>query len=62
MKIIDILNNVDNESLALPVFQRGYVWKRRQGQGPDDITIPRVPHWFVANLDDPRGTSTSARQ
>ena len=30
MKIIDILNNVDNESLALPVFQRGYVWKRRQ--------------------------------
>lgn len=30
MKIIDILNNIDNESLALPVFQRGYVWKRRQ--------------------------------
>lgn len=30
MKIADILNNIDNESLALPVFQRGYVWKRRQ--------------------------------
>lgn len=30
MKIIDILNNIDNGSLALPVFQRGYVWKRRQ--------------------------------
>jgi hypothetical protein len=30
MKIIDILNNIDNESLALPMFQRGYVWKRRQ--------------------------------
>ena len=30
MKISDILNNIDNESLALPVFQRGYVWKRRQ--------------------------------
>ncbi len=30
MKIVDILNNVDNEALALPVFQRGYVWKRRQ--------------------------------
>ena len=30
MKIADILNNIDNEALALPVFQRGYVWKRRQ--------------------------------
>ena len=30
MKIVDILNNVDNGSLALPVFQRGYVWKRPQ--------------------------------
>ena len=30
MKVIDILNNIDNGVLALPVFQRGYVWKRRQ--------------------------------
>lgn len=30
MKIEDIISNVDNESLALPVFQRGYVWKRPQ--------------------------------
>lgn len=30
MQIKDIINNVDNESLALPVFQRGYVWKRPQ--------------------------------
>ena len=30
MKIVDILNNIDNGVLALPVFQRGYVWKRRQ--------------------------------
>ena len=30
MKIADILNNIDNKSLALPVLQRGYVWKRRQ--------------------------------
>lgn len=30
MKIIDILNNIDNGVLALPMFQRGYVWKRRQ--------------------------------
>ena len=30
MKIADIINNIDSEALALPVFQRGYVWKRRQ--------------------------------
>ena len=30
MKVTDILNNIDNGSLALPMFQRGYVWKRRQ--------------------------------
>lgn len=30
MKIIDIVNNIDNKTLALPVFQRGYVWKGRQ--------------------------------
>ena len=30
MKIADILNDIDNEAIALPVFQRGYVWKRRQ--------------------------------
>ena len=30
MKIIDIINNIDNGTLALPVFQRGYVWKRPQ--------------------------------
>lgn len=30
MKIVDILNHIDNGALALPVFQRGYVWKRRQ--------------------------------
>ena len=30
MKISDIINNIDSEALALPVFQRGYVWKRRQ--------------------------------
>ena len=30
MKVSDVLNNIDNESLALPVFQRGYVWKRPQ--------------------------------
>ena len=30
MKIGDIINNIDNEALALPVFQRGFVWKPRQ--------------------------------
>lgn len=30
MKIADILNNIDLKAMALPVFQRGYVWKRPQ--------------------------------
>lgn len=30
MRIIDIINNIDNKSLALPVFQRGYVWRKPQ--------------------------------
>ena len=30
MKIADILNLIDSQSLALPVFQRGYVWQRSQ--------------------------------
>lgn len=30
MKIADILNNIDIGVLALPTFQRGYVWKRPQ--------------------------------
>lgn len=30
MKLVQILDKVQNLSLALPVFQRGYVWKREQ--------------------------------
>ena len=30
MKIADILNLIDSQALALPVFQRGYVWQRPQ--------------------------------
>ena len=30
MKIGDIINDIDTEALALPVFQRGYVWNRKQ--------------------------------
>lgn len=30
MKISTILDKIDNGSIALPVFQRGYVWSRKQ--------------------------------
>ena len=30
MQIASILDNIDNGGLALPAFQRGYVWKRPQ--------------------------------
>ena len=29
-KISTILDEIDNGSIALPVFQRGYVWTRKQ--------------------------------
>ena len=30
MQIASILDNIDVRSLALPAFQRGFVWKRLQ--------------------------------
>lgn len=33
MKIIDILSNIDADLIALPEFQRGYVWNREQVKG-----------------------------
>lgn len=33
MKISDILNHIDSGFMALPEFQRGYVWNRDQVRG-----------------------------
>ena len=30
MKVSTILDQIDNGAIALPEFQRGYVWNRKQ--------------------------------
>jgi uncharacterized protein with ParB-like and HNH nuclease domain len=33
MKISTVLDNIDSGNMALPEFQRGYVWNRNQVRG-----------------------------
>ena len=41
MKISTALDYIDNKELALPEFQRGYVWNRNQVVGdPDEGHAP----------------------
>ena len=43
MKVSDILNQIDNGAIALPVFQRGYVWNRDQVKGLMEALYHRHP-------------------
>lgn len=43
MKISTILDHIDNGHMALPVFQRGYVWNRDQVRGLFDSLYRRHP-------------------
>ena len=43
MQISDILNRVEYGSLALPTFQRGYVWNREQVRGLMNSLYRRHP-------------------
>ena len=43
MKISVILDFIDNGLLALPEFQRGYVWNREQVRGLFDSLYRRHP-------------------
>ena len=43
MKIATILDHVDSAHIALPVFQRGYVWNRDQVRGLFDSLYHRHP-------------------
>ena len=43
MKISMILDQIDNGAIALPVFQRGYVWNRAQVRGLMDSLYRRHP-------------------
>jgi hypothetical protein len=33
MKISSILDNIDQDAIVLPEFERGYVWNRAQVRG-----------------------------
>src|SRR5437773_10854827 len=43
MKISTILDHIDNGHMALPEFQRGYVWNRDQVRGLFDLLYWRHP-------------------
>ena len=43
MRISTILDHIDNRSIALPEFQRGYVWNRDQVRGLMDSLYRRHP-------------------
>ena len=43
MKISTILDQIDLGALALPEFQRGYVWNREQVRGLVDSLYRRHP-------------------
>ncbi|NNU80404.1 DUF262 domain-containing protein [Halovulum dunhuangense] len=43
MKITDILSHIDNGHMALPEFQRGYVWNRDQVRGLFESLYKRHP-------------------
>lgn len=43
MKISTILDHIDNGHMALPEFQRGYVWNRDQVRGLFDSLYHRHP-------------------
>lgn len=43
MKISTILDHIDSGHMALPEFQRGYVWNREQVRGLFDSLYRRHP-------------------
>ena len=43
MKIATLLDHIDSGHMALPVFQRGYVWNRDQVRGLFDSLYRRHP-------------------
>ena len=45
MKISTILDHIDSGHMALPEFQRGYVWNRDQVRGLFDSLYPPPSGW-----------------
>jgi hypothetical protein len=50
MKISTILDHIDSGHMALPEFQRGYVWNRDQVRGLFDLLDDRRPVGALAGL------------
>ena len=52
MKISTILDHIDSGHMALPEFQRGYVWNRDQVRGLFDFALPAASGRRPAGLGD----------
>ena len=60
MKISTALDHIDSGHMALPVYQRGYVWKRDQIRGLFDSLDDRRPVGALAGRTMPaRGALVS---
>ncbi len=50
MKISTILDHIDSGHMALPEFQRGYVWGRDQVRGLFRLALSPAPGWWAAGM------------
>lgn len=50
MKISTVLDHIDSGHIALPEFQRGYVWNRDQVAGPFRLALPAASGRRVTGL------------
>ena len=60
MKISTILDHIDGNSMALPEFQRGYVWNRDQVRGLMDSLL-RTPLGVVRSYGNGNGPAMPSR-
>jgi hypothetical protein len=51
MRIYTIRDQIDDGAVALPEFQRGYVWNRDQVRGLR-LALPQAPRRQPPGLDD----------
>ncbi len=61
MKISTILDFIDNGHMALPEFQRGYVWNRDQVRAFMDSLYRRHPVGSLPLRSSPRWSSRPSR-
>jgi uncharacterized protein with ParB-like and HNH nuclease domain len=54
MKISTILDNIDSGHMALPEFQRGYIWNRNQVKTDKKSGIKNDPNDWATEVGNPR--------